>query len=130
MLALQAGPKCAIRKAAANDECCSQGQAAIRKAAQATGMLPIREAERGDEHCSKRRTSLCYVYNLKYYIRNYCSKPNQSDTRPAGRAAIRKAAQATGMLPPVPNCYSLFAKPREATNVAARGELRFATFII
>ena len=71
MLALQPGPNCAIRKAAANDECCSQGQ-----------------------------------------------------------AAIRKAAQATGTLQPVPNCYSQFAKPREATNVAARGELCSATFII
>ena len=27
------------------------------------------------------------------------------------------------MLQPVPNCYSQFAKPREATNVAAKGEL-------
>ena len=34
------------------------------------------------------------------------------------------------MLQPLPNCYSRFAKPRQAINVAARGELRFATFII
>ena len=34
------------------------------------------------------------------------------------------------MLQPVSNCYSRFAKPREVKNVAARGELRFAIFII